>query len=237
MDLSNADDEPETMRRRAAQPSASQRAYAYIRGGILSGELADDTFVEEEYISALIGVSRTPVREAFGRLQAEHLIDLVPRRGARVRAVTLREMFEFYEVRRAIEGHVARQICHARLGAPPGMAPLLEEMRRLPAGQGVRYVTLDAAFHTAMIAASHNEVLMEIYDSLSLRQQRVALTSLKIHPQRPAIIYEQHEALLRALEMHDDEAALQILDAHLRPIEEVISYLGGTDKARLPTRP
>jgi DNA-binding GntR family transcriptional regulator len=205
---------------------ASQRAYNYIRDRILNGELATDTFVEEEHISTLIGVSRTPVREAFGRLQAEHLIDLVPRRGARVRGVTLREMFEFYEVRRIIEGHVAVQLCRGRLGAPACMARVLAEMRTLLPAPGARYMALDTAFHEALVAASDNAVLIDMYSGLSTRQQRVALISLRIQPNRPAQIHKQHETLFQALEEHDETAALRLLDVHLRPIAEVISYYG-----------
>jgi len=203
---------------------ASQRAYAYIRSRILSGELASDSFVEEEHISALIGVSRTPVREAFSRLQAEHLIDLVPRRGARVRGVTLREMVEFYEVRRIMEGHVASQLCRARTGAPPAMRRVLEEMRALLPAPDARYLTLDAAFHEALVAASGNAVLMDMYAGLSTRQQRVALISLKIQPKRPVRIHEQHEALVAALDAHDEAAVQKVLEAHLRPIDDVVSY-------------
>lgn len=215
---------------KSVRESASQRAYAYIRGKILSGELASDTFVEEEHISALIGVSRTPVREAFSRLQAEHFIELLPRRGARVRGVTLREMFELYEARRMIEGHIAREICAQRLGAPPAMPPLLAEMQALPLGQGAHYIALDAAFHAALVATSNNGVMMEIYDGLSLRQQRIALTSHTIQPRRPVRIYEQHRALLEALDSHDSAAALRVLTEHLRPISEVISRLGGAER-------
>jgi len=205
---------------------ASQRAYAYIRSRILSGELASDTFVEEEHISALIGVSRTPVREAFSRLQAEHLIELVPRRGARVRGVTLRDMVEFYEVRRIMEGHVAGLLCRARAGAPPAMRRVLEEMRALLPDPDARYLVLDAAFHEALVAASGNAVLMGMYAGLSIRQRRVALISLTIQPKRPALIHEQHEALVAVLDAHDEAAAQNVLEAHLRPIDDVLSYYG-----------
>lgn len=214
-----------------ARLPASQRAYAYIRSRILSGELASDSFVEEEHISALIGVSRTPVREAFSRLQAEHLIELVPRRGARVRGVTLREMVEFYEVRRMMEGHVAGQLCRARAGAPPAMRRVLEEMRALLPAPDARYLVLDAALHEALVAASGNQVLIDMYAGLATRQRRVALISLKIEPKRPALIHDQHEALVAVLDAHDEAAALKVLEVHLRPIDAVVSFytraLGG----------
>ncbi len=205
---------------------ASQRAYAFIRDRILNGELPSDSFVEEDHISALIGVSRTPVREAFSRLQAERLMDLVPRRGARVRGVTLREMFEFYEVRRIIEGAVASKVCRAKAGAPPAMKPVLEAMRLLMPDPGADYLALDAALHQALVAASANEVLMEMYAGLSTRQRRVAVISLQIQPRRPALIHEQHEALVDALDRNDEEGVLNLLDAHLRPISDVVSFYG-----------
>lgn len=221
----------------AGRLPASQRAYAYIRSRILNGELAGDSFVEEEHISALIGVSRTPVREAFSRLQAEHLIELVPRRGARVRSVTLREMVEFYEVRRIIEGHVATRLCQAGTGTPPAMQSVLEEMRTLLPAPGERYMALDAVFHEALVAASGNEVLMDMYAGLSTRQSRVALLSLRIQPRRPAMIHEQHEALVAALDRRDAGNALAVLDAHLRPIDEVVSFYGGAVRRPFATMP
>lgn len=221
MDRGEGAGEPEAVRQ-----SASQRAYSFIRNRILNGELASDTFVEEEHISTLIGVSRTPVREAFSRLQAEHLIDLVPRHGARVRGVTLREMFEFYEVRRIVEGHVATLICRDGRGAPAAMARVLADMRALLPSPDARYLTLDRKFHEALVAASGNEVLIDMYAGLSTRQQRVAFISLRIQPNRPETIHEQHEALFQALEQQDEQAAVAVLDAHLRPIAEVVSFYG-----------
>jgi len=69
-------------------------------------------------------------------------------------------------------------------------------------------------------------VLIEIYGKLSLRQQRVSLASLKIQPRRPQVVHDQHVALVRALDVHDADAAVQALEANLRPLREVVSVLG-----------
>jgi len=224
MESAESRSEVATEEERLVRVPASQRAYAFIRSRILTGELPSESFVEEEHISALIGVSRTPVREAFSRLQAEHLIELVPRRGARVRGITLREMFEFYEVRRIIEGAVASKLCSAMAGAPPAMRRVLEAMRLLMPNPGADYLELDAALHQALVAASTNEVLIEMYAGLSTRQRRVAVTSLQIQPRRPAQIHEQHEALVDALDRNDEGSVLKVLDAHLRPIRDVVAF-------------
>ena len=60
-----------------------ERVYLYVREQILRGRFLGGCFIEEEEISSALGLSRTPVREAFHRLEAERFPDLLPRRGAR----------------------------------------------------------------------------------------------------------------------------------------------------------
>src|ERR1700712_676861 len=97
---------------------ARERVYDYVREQILSGQVAGGAFLEEEQISQAVGLSRTPVREAFQRLHAERMIDLLPRRGAQVRQVSVEEMVDVYDVRLLLEGHAMRRLCLERTGAP-----------------------------------------------------------------------------------------------------------------------
>jgi DNA-binding GntR family transcriptional regulator len=206
---------------------ARERVYRFVRDGILSGGTPGGTFLEEGQISLAVGVSRTPVREALSRLQAERFVELIPRRGARVREVTLQELVEVYEARRVIEIHVARSLCNARVGAPPMMARVLRDMRELSPNDLLRHVELDIAFHQAMMAASQNRVLLEIYDTLRARRQRVALTSISVEPTRLYPILEEHGALVRALDASDADAAAATLERHLQPVSAVLSRLPG----------
>lgn len=215
------------MRGAADDEPARERVYRFVRDGILSGSMPGGAFLEEAGLSHAVGVSRTPVREALSRLQAERFIELIPRRGARVREVTLRELVEVYEVRRAIEVHVAQSLCRARVGAPREMAHLLDAMYAIPPDDLVRHVDLDVAFHQAMVAASQNQVLLEIYDGLRARRQRVALTSITTEPRRLHPILEEHASLVRALDAFDGDAATALLVRHLQPVAEVLSRLPG----------
>ena len=224
---------PDAMSQAGAYPEAKdgeparERVYRFVRDGILSGGTPGGTFLEEGQISLAVGVSRTPVREALSRLEAERFVELIPRRGARVREVTLQELVQVYEARRVIEIHVARSLCTARAGAPAMMGRLLEDMYTLSPDELVRHVELDVAFHQAMVAASQNQVLLEIYDTLRARRQRVALTSISVEPKRLYPILEEHGALLRALDACDADAAAAILERHLQPVSEVLSRLPG----------
>src|SRR5438128_12486739 len=80
-----------------------QRVYAHLREEILANRLTAGTELQETALAAELGVSRGPVREAIGRLAAEGLVVVRPRRGAVVRSLTKDEFIEAYEVREALE--------------------------------------------------------------------------------------------------------------------------------------
>src|SRR5579864_3479371 len=81
-----------------------QRVHDHLREEILSGRLPAGTELQEVALSSELGVSRGPLREAIGRLAAEGLVTVRPRRGAVVRSLSEEEFLEFYQVREAIEG-------------------------------------------------------------------------------------------------------------------------------------
>ncbi|RDJ25499.1 GntR family transcriptional regulator [Bosea caraganae] len=219
------------MRRREAQEPAGKPAreqvYLYVREQILRGRFTGGSFIEEEQISSAMGVSRTPVREAFHRLEAERFIDLLPRRGAQVRQVTAQELADLYETRRMIEGYAVARICREKIAVPPEMAVILDRIEESAGGDHFERVELNRRFHFTMIAALGNDVLSELYQSLGSRQQRVAMTALAADPNRIDRIRDEHRTLLAALHAHDEGAALAVLEQHLRPVFGVVSRLPG----------
>lgn len=211
----------------ASEP-ARERVYQYVSQEILLGHFAGGSFVEEEQISSAMNVSRTPVREAFHRLEAERFIDLLPRRGALVRQVTAQELGDLYETRRVMEGYSIARICQGKLAIPVGMAALLKKMVQIRNSQGyIEHVQLDWSFHRAMVAAPGNVVLAEAYDSLRSRRMRVATAAMALNPNRIDRIMTEHQELLTALLAHDETTAREVLEKHLQPVEDVVSRLPG----------
>ena len=204
---------------------ARERVYAYVREQILRGVFAGGSFVEEEEISSAMGVSRTPVREAFHRLEAERFIDLLPRRGALVRQVTAQELADLYETRRMIEGYAVARICREKIVLPASMEDILDRLDE--GGDHFARVELNREFHFVMVRALGNEVLSELYQSLGARQQRVAMRALAADPGRIERIRREHRDFLAALRDHDEVRARAVLDEHLRPIAGVLSRLPG----------
>ncbi|AQT82589.1 GntR family transcriptional regulator [Mycolicibacterium litorale] len=210
-----------------AAQSARDRVYEWVRDEIIKGTLPAGRFLDEVWISELVGTSRTPVREAFHRLNSERFIDLLPRRGAQVRNVTARELEEMYASRRLIEGHAARELCLAGAGAPASLDELASAMEE--AGRQQDWFTvarLDRKFHRSIVDAHGNSILTELYDALRSRQQRVAVRALQIRPQRVPEIDRQHRAITAALARNDVAGVAALLDEHLRPVPEITAALG-----------
>jgi DNA-binding GntR family transcriptional regulator len=217
-------------RRDAAVPAgqpARERIYHYVREQILRGHFAGGSFIEEEQISSAMGVSRTPVREAFHRLEAERFIDLLPRRGALVRQVTAQELAHLYETRRMIEGYAVAMICQRKIPVPSEMATILDRMDEIADSDYFARGELNRLFHFKMVAALGNDVLAELYRSLDSRQQRVGITALRADPNRIPRIQAEHRALLAALQAGDEAQARAVLEQHLRPVLGVVSRLPG----------
>ncbi|MFI9454161.1 GntR family transcriptional regulator [Amycolatopsis sp. NPDC052450] len=205
---------------------ARERVYTWLRDGIISGELEGGRFLDEVWVSGVVGVSRTPVREAFHRLAAERFISLLPRKGAQVRTVTARELEEVYQSRRLIEGHAIAALCANRAGAPAELPELIEAMASAGAERDWFAVSgFDRRFHRAIVNAAGNTVLAELYDTLRSRQQRVTVRALEARPERLTVINEEHRALVAALDDHDVKEASRLLEEHLRPVSEVMSVL------------
>jgi DNA-binding GntR family transcriptional regulator len=208
-----------------AQP-AWERVYAYVRELITSGGIQAGLFLEEEQVCAAVGVSRTPVREAFQRLERDRFIDLLPRRGALIRGVTSLELIQLYETRRIVETHVMRRIAEQRIAVPSSLDALLGRLAARAAWQDVRFQAEgDFTFHRTLVAMLGNEVLLGVFDGLQLRQQRVAMRAISVNPERMEIVHAQHAALLAALRAGEATEAADILNTHLQPAVEVMSRL------------
>src|SRR5579864_6162878 len=83
-------------------------AYESIKQHILEGRLDGDSRLTEDFLAKQLGISKSPIREALNRLEAEGLIRIEPRRGAYLRGFSLHDIGELYDLREALETHVAR---------------------------------------------------------------------------------------------------------------------------------
>src|SRR4051794_29655129 len=204
----------------AGSGPAAARVYAYVKERLLDGRFPGGALLSENELSQQLGLSRTPVRQAFVQLEAEGLLELYPKRGALVVPVAASEIEDVFEARLLVEEHCARRAAAAGGGAAPARpAPATPAGGRASAGGGGGggdFEKPDRLFHRAIVNAAGNAILTRLYDALRDRQQRIAAVSLARNPGDAERFITEHRGIADALSRADAQAARELVAAHLR---------------------
>ncbi|MFE0752124.1 GntR family transcriptional regulator [Gordonia sp. NPDC058843] len=199
--------------------SAGDAAYDLIRSRILSGEYVRGRRLREELLASEAGVSRTPVREALRRLEAEGLVEFLPRRGARVSGWTGRELEDLYEIRALLEGYGARaaadRITADELSA---LCEIADQMEALTTG-GESFDTgavteLNSGFHGVIVRATKNAQLEHLVRSV-MDLPLVHQTFTHYSSQRVRASNIHHRELIEALRSGNGTWAESVMRSHI----------------------
>lgn len=194
-----------------------QRVHTHLREEILSGELPAGSELQEVALSKTLGVSRGPIREAIGRLAAEGLVTVRPRRGAVVRALSSDEFIEAYQVREALETMAVR-LAVPKLTAEnvAALERAIDEMSaRGAAGDVQGFFEANTAFHLVFFDAAGNRMLTDLYRHLRAQIDRHRLRSLELRGDVRRSIAE-HKAIVRAARAGDVERTVHLVSEHIR---------------------
>jgi DNA-binding GntR family transcriptional regulator len=201
--------------------STAERAYDYVKDRLLDGRFAGGTLLSENDIAQRLGVSRTPVRQAFIQLEAEQLLELYPKRGALVVPISASEAEDVLEARLLIEQHCVRRAAGAGEALAAELRDTIAEQERALAAGGRGFTWADRQFHRAIVAAAGNPLLVRQYDALRDRHQRIAAATIAQEPTRIARFIAEHRELAGALERGDAAAAAELTAAHLQSAHEL----------------
>ena len=198
---------------------AAQRAYAFTKELILRAELPGGHLFSEGDIAERLGVSRTPVREAFQRLRSEGLLELYPKRGAVVVPLTPGEARDVLDVREALECSAVRRL----LTGVDDLSELITRLEenlgvqraRAEAGDAAGFAQADQEFHQQVVTASGNAVAERYYRGLHDRQRRMAAHALRPSPAHLHELVDEHAELLRHITERDEGAFTAVLRAHM----------------------
>lgn len=194
-------------RNESRSTSRSEHVYASVRAGILSGDLEPGEPVGEEALAEYFEVSRTPVREALLRLQAEGLVESGGLRGGLlVTEVTLQEALETYVVREALEGLVARLVAVHATAAELEQLELVHEAMRRALDDATAAARLLDEFHDLMYRACRNRLLQESARHLRDTLGRFRIATMASLERRQEHLAGQYE-LLSALKGRDADTA------------------------------
>jgi DNA-binding GntR family transcriptional regulator len=199
--------------------AAKDRAYEFTKGRVLDATFAGGDLITEGEVADALGMSRTPVREAFLRLEGEGLLRLYPKRGALVVPVSVGEIEAVMETRMLVERFALDKVLAN--GAAPGVSDALEiaiaaQEEYAAAGDTDGFVAVDREFHTTFVTAAGNPIVTGLYDSLRDRQQRMIITSLLRDAKRVESILVEHRQIAGAIRAGDLARADAVLVAHLR---------------------
>ena len=189
-----------------------QEAYARIRAAVRDGTLAPGLRLTETDLAARFGVSRTPVRQAIARLEAEGLLTHEARRGLTVTRPDHAQVVELYVMREVLEGAAAR------LAAQHASPTEIGAMAELIAGEPALFADARALaetnqrLHGLMYLAAHNRYLLRSLEQLGATM--ALLPSLLTVGGRAAQAHAEHQAMLAALRARDGDAAEAAARAH-----------------------
>lgn len=196
--------------------SAADDAYSYAKQRILDGRFAAGEMISEGDVAGPTGLSRTPVREAFLRLEVEGMLRLYPKRGALVVAVSPAEIESVMETRLLVELHGLGQAVERRAAVVGQLEAVLQRQEALiEAGDDDGFVEADREFHRVLVAATGNSILLDLHDSMRDRQTRMGLTAIARDEDRMREILGEHKAIVAAIGSEDPDAAGKLLEAHL----------------------
>lgn len=212
-------DTPIPLRRR----SLHEEIRTKLRSMIIKGQLAPGTRLGEVELCDMLGVSRTPLREALKLLEGENLVEIRPHRGARVTMLDASETADLFEAASGIEAFAARLAANRITPEELDQLGLLQDRieKAMREGRQAVYSRLNAEIHRDIVAASGNSTLTVIHRDLLgriERARRVALTAFG----RPEESIDEHRAILDAIAAKDGDRAAELLGAHVRRTGEVL---------------
>lgn len=207
---------------------AAEHAYRTIRESILSGEFAPNVRLKEADLVAQCGFSRTPVREALRRLASEDFVSLNRNQGAQVKAWTMNDINDLFQLRALLEGYSAARaadcITLIQLNKLRESIKKMAEVlaSNVPADKKVEgFLIHNNIVHTSIWQAAGSERLESMLGRL-IDQSLVIRTARKYSLERIAQSHHHHEELLRSLTAHDAQWSESIMRSHIHAARDAL---------------
>lgn len=194
-----------------------------LREAIIVGELKPGERLMEVKLAEKMGVSRTPVREAIRKLELEGLVEMLPRKGAHVADLSIKDIMDVLEVRSTLDG-LASSLSALRITDEE-----IKELKHLLT-QFVNYVERDnmqglikkdVEFHDIIYRSSRNDKLIQISNNLREQVQRFRVIYVKDYSSSRELIKE-HTEICDAISRRDSGAAMDYANRHIKNQEETI---------------
>lgn len=205
-----------------ARELLQDRAYDYLIEQIQNKRFTPGKIYSERQISAEIGISRTPFKDALTRLSVDKYIDIVPSKGFRLHTISKNDVLDTYQIRTAIEGYCAIHLmnrnettkgkaCIEKMAESINLIKRTEDkLEYLP-----EFLDAENKFHFPLVEFSNNNVFISLYSSYQHQILTLASESL-ISNGRMSSTIQEHEDILNAIMGHDESKVYNTIRTHMR---------------------
>ena len=190
--------------------------YAHLRGDIERGALKPGAPINMDNLSKELNISKTPLREALIKLECQGFVEMLPRRGVKVKELTYGELKEYYEVIGFLESAVVYSVFDQLRSSP-----IIERMKQSNAQQRIslnnqefdRYYQLNLEFHDIFLTLSNNKTLQEIV--VPLKKRLYDFPWHRLWEDWEKVNLDEHDNLIANIEKGDRLAAAAVIrDEH-----------------------
>jgi DNA-binding GntR family transcriptional regulator len=195
-----------------------------LRESIINGELPPGQKLTEPELAERLGISRTPIREAFRQLESEGFLTVIPRRGAVVATITAKEIQDFYDLKSLLEGYAARVAVEKITDEDvEKLIRINEQLADLAEKEHVEaFFKKNEEFHNCFLKLCGNEKLIEVRDNMVKRFLGYRMATLSL-PGRLMDSVKQHSSIIRAFKRRDGRLVEAVVVEH--------ALLGGDELA------
>jgi len=208
-------------------PTYQQQAYGYVKNQIFKLNIKPGAYITDTGIAQELQISRTPVREAFRRLEREGLLVYEPRRGWKVYSLTLHDFNEIFDIKVVVEGMVARQAAACK--DEKLRQELKKSIKRLRKAADQNdtdaWIAIDPELHGIIFKMANNQRARRIIENLNEQYHRVQV-GFVVRTERIQRSIVEHEAIVEAILSGDgDEAEKRMRDHQNQFRKELLSLL------------
>jgi DNA-binding GntR family transcriptional regulator len=201
--------------------SLAQQAYQALRNAIRDAILVQDKLYSESELARSMNISRTPVREALIELAREHLVEIVPQRGFRLKQISHSEQAEVFALRQVIEAFAVEKL--AQQATPEQVKKLKQTLHKQAQviNNPGEFLQIDESFHLLIPQLVGLERTHTLLATLRGSLWLIGNAALQVRERAPVTLQE-HEAIVAAIEANDSEAAVAAMRTHLDATAEAV---------------
>jgi len=201
--------------------SIKEIAYEKIKKQIILGHIKPGSWLREQDLADAMEISRAPIREAFNQLERDGFIEILPRKGARVVSISVKEVEDIFEIRETLESlAIQKSLKNISLDRLNQIAIKFERFKSRPSEKPVRleYLSLDKEFHDLLIQHCNNKMLIDLLAAIQEKVHWLRGFSLDNYSFAQSI--EEHISIIDAIQRKNEKLVLSNLVRHLERAKE-----------------